>query len=196
MRKITAKIALKIARLKSPLAHLGFWLWMYKFCKAKGKKNHQNKTGVFPRLAPVTCFPELGARCMFFRAWHLFHCFRRLVLFVVCMFLLRVLIGSLSANSGSAIEWKSKENFREKYGISFILRELVLTEFGENRQITFLSSIATRAPFLQPEVDCCVISVEVENLRTKLVCFLSGYLNRKTLFHSTTVFFGISDWVF
>ena len=133
---------------------------------------------------------------MFFRAWHRFHCFRRLVLFVVCMFLLRVLIGSLSANSGSAIEWKSKENFREKYGISFILRELVLTEFGENRQITFLSSIATRAPFLQPEVDCCVISVEVENLRTKLVCFLSGYLNRKTLFHSPTVFFGISDWVF
>ena len=33
---------------------------------------------VFPHLEPLACFPALGTRCMFSRAWHRLHVFPRL----------------------------------------------------------------------------------------------------------------------
>ena len=42
---------------------------------------------VFPRLAPVTCFPALGTGYMFFRTWHQLHVFPRLAP-VTCFFAL------------------------------------------------------------------------------------------------------------
>ena len=49
---------------------------------------------VFPRLAPVACFPALGTGCMFSRTWRWLNVFPRLVLVIYlpalgasCMFL-------------------------------------------------------------------------------------------------------------
>ena len=84
---------------------------------------------VFPRLAPVTCFPAPGTGYMFSRAWHCckFSCAWYRLLF----FLLRVLIGDHFGFGFTTVIWKPLEGHlirnllgKEKLGIEHWFVEL------------------------------------------------------------------------